>query len=77
MINELHTREVARKAFFVCELNDLLISAGGGRYDYLKDDPLTYIADGAEEYVSCGHKRACVTGDSLAAMLRDISNGLF
>lgn len=77
MINEFHAREVVRKAFFVCELNDLLISAGGGRYDYLKDVPLTYVVNGSEEYVSCGHKRACVTGDSLTAMLRDISNGLF
>lgn len=77
MINELHNQEIARKAFFVCELNDLLISAGGGRYDYLKDDPLTYVVNGSEEYVSCGNKRACVTGDSLTAMMRDISNGLF
>lgn len=77
MINELHTQEVARKAFFVKELNLLLASADPDRYGYLKHQPLTYVVDGCEEFVECGNKRACVTGDSLTAMLRDISNGLF
>ena len=69
--------ELELKAVFVGCLNTALISNGDGRYDYLKETPLTYSADGLEEYVTCGGKRACVTGDSLTAIMADISEQLF
>ena len=69
--------EKEAKARFVDALNAALIANGGGRYDYLKEAPLTYRAVGANEYVECGAKRANVTGDSLTAMMSDIAEQLF
>lgn len=69
--------EQQNKAKFVAYLNAALLSTGEGRYDYLADTPLTYIASGSEEFVVCGGKRACVTGDSLTALMADVSAQLF
>lgn len=71
------TEEQERKAIFVTCMNTALIANGEGRYDYLKETPLTYAVDGFEEYVTCGGKRACVTGDSLTAIMADVSEQLF
>lgn len=71
------TEEQAAKARFVDDLNAALISNGEGRYQYLEDTPLSYVVDGFEEYVVCGSKRACVSGDSLTALMADVSSQLF
>ena len=71
------TVEQQNKAKFVDYLNAAMLSTGAGRYDYLADTPLTYTVSGSEEFVACGGKRACVTGDSLTALMADVSAQLF
>lgn len=63
---------VEDKARFVAMLNDALVECGAGRYDYLRETPLEYVREGRREFVACGHRRACVTMDSLPAMMADI-----
>lgn len=71
------TVEQQNKAKFVDYLNAAMLSTGAGRYDYLADTPLTYTVSGSEEFVVCGGKRACVTGDSLTALMADVCAQLF
>lgn len=71
------TEEQQNKAKFVDCLNAALLSAGEGRYGYLADTPLTYAVVGSGEFVTCGTKRACVTGDSLTALMTDVASQLF
>lgn len=66
------TNEQRAKAWFVQQINSALLICGEGRYSSLEDEPLTYVVEGSEEYVACGQRRACVTGDSLIAIMRDI-----
>ena len=54
------------KALFVRRINEALIECGAGRYDYLRETPMEYVRDGASEYVTCCHRTACVSVDSLA-----------
>lgn len=61
------------KEKFVNALNDALIACGGGRYDQLKAAPLAYVRERGEEYVVSGDRRACVTGDSLIALMLDVA----
>lgn len=60
------------KGLFVQRLSDALVECGDGRYDYLIDAPLRYEQVGANELVLQGSKVANVTGDSLAAIARDV-----
>lgn len=69
--------EQQHKAQFVADMNAALLANGEGRYSHLADTPLTYAVDGFEEFVVCGTKRACVTGDSLTALMTDVVNQLF
>ena len=71
------TDEQQNKKKFVDFINAALIRTGEGRYDYLAETPLTYEVKGSEEYVLCGNARAYVTGDSLTAIMADISNQIF
>lgn len=64
--------EVENKALFVRRINDALVECGAERYDRLLETPLEYVREGDREYVACGHRRACVTMDSLPAMMSDI-----
>lgn len=68
--------EVEDKALFVRRLNEALIECGAGRYDYLRETPMEYVRDGADEFVECGCRRAGVTMDSLPAMMGDIHRQL-
>ncbi|WP_337492237.1 hypothetical protein [Slackia isoflavoniconvertens] len=61
------------KKEFVNALNAALIACGGGRYDRLETAPLAYVREGCEEYVVSGDRRACVTGDSLTALMKDVA----
>lgn len=72
----MNDEELEDKALFVKRVNDALIECDSGRYDYLRETPLEYVRDGAQEFVTCGHRRADVTGDSLPAMMSDISRQL-
>ncbi|MCU7584552.1 hypothetical protein N1614_04210 [Adlercreutzia muris] len=63
---------VEDKALFVRRLNDALVECGAERYDYLRETPMEYVREGDREYVACGHRRACVTMDSLPAMMADV-----
>lgn len=67
------TSEQADKAAFVRAINNALISYGDGRYDFLKETPLSYEVNGFEEFVRCGCNNVCVTGDSLKALMSDLS----
>lgn len=69
--------EQKRKAQFVSDMNAALIANGEWRYSHLEKTPLTYAVDGIEEFVVCGAKRACVTGDSLTAIMTDVVDQLF
>lgn len=67
------------KARFVHELNFSLIACGEGRYDFLVEQPLTYVVEVDEagnvagEAVTMGARAANVTGGSLAALLEDVA----
>lgn len=63
---------VEDKALFVRRLNDALVECGAGRYGFLRATPMEYVREGDREYVACGHRRACVSMDSLSAMMADI-----
>ena len=63
---------VEDKALFVRRVNDALVECGAERYDYLLETPLEYVREGDREYVACGHRRACVSMDSMPAMMSDI-----
>ena len=67
------TDEQKSKAAFVDALNSALISCGDGRYDFLRENPLAYEVVGPEEYVRSGGSAACVTGDSLKALMADLA----
>lgn len=72
------TEEQKSKDAFVSMLGAALVSCGDGRYDFLDETPLEYVVDGAEEFVCCGGRRACVTGDSLTALMGDLADsGIF
>lgn len=60
------------KGLFVQRLSDALVECGDGRYDYLIDAPLRYEQVSENELVRQGFKVANVTGDSLAAIARDV-----
>lgn len=63
---------VEDKALFVRRINEALIECGAGRYDWLRETPMEYVREGASEYVTCCHRTACVSVDSLPAMMSDI-----
>lgn len=72
--------EIEDKETFVNELNHLLVTCGGGRYDHLREIPLTYVTivnplteQVTNEFVVQGGNTVNVTGDSLSAMLSDLN----
>lgn len=71
------TAEQREKARFVGDLNLALFENGGDRYKNLAEAPLVYEVIGGEEFVRCGIERACVTGDSLVAIMFDIATQIF
>ena len=62
------------KEGFVRALSAALVEFGGGRYDWLREQPLSYSSSGGDEYVRVGDARVCVTGDSLRALMRDVAS---
>ena len=62
------------KEGFVRALSAALAEFGGGRYDWLREQPLSYYSAGGEEFVRIGDTRVCVTGDSLRALMRDVAS---
>lgn len=62
------------KEGFVRALSAALVEFGGGRYDWLRERPLTYVRRGGEEFVDVDGARVCVTGDSLRALMRDVAS---
>lgn len=75
----LHNRKASGiipedKAGFTNALNNALIRFGANRYDYLVDNPLTYVKPSpGREAVEQGSRRIGVTADSLTAMMKDIA----
>lgn len=62
------------KEGFVRALSAALVAFGGGRYDWLREQPLAYSSSGGEEYVRIDDARVYVTGDSLRALMRDVAS---
>ena len=63
------------KEGFVRAMSAALVEFGGGRYDWLRERPLTYHAvRGGEEFVDVDGTPVCVTGDSLRALMRDVAS---
>ncbi len=62
------------KEGFVRALSAALVEFGGGRYDWLRERPLSYYSSGGEEYVDVDGAPVCVTGDSLRALMRDVAS---
>lgn len=67
---------VEDKELFVRRINEALIECGAGRYDYLRETPMEYVREGDREYVTCCHRTARVSVDSLPAMMGDIHRQL-
>lgn len=59
---------------FVSSVSAALAEFGGGRYDWLRERPLTCVRRGGEEFVDVDGAQACVTGDSLRALMRDVAS---
>ncbi len=76
MADEIVPQELEDKALFVQRLTEALIECGAGRYDWLREHPLTYREDpDGGEHVWCEgleYRRANVHMDSLPAMMADI-----
>lgn len=62
------------KEGFVRALSAALVEFGGGRYDWLREQPLAYSSACGEEFVDVDGERVCVTGDSLRALMRDVAS---
>ena len=62
------------KEGFVRAMSAALAEFGDGRYDWLRERPLAYYSSGGEEYVRVDDARVCVTGDSLRALMRDVTS---
>lgn len=62
------------KEGFVRALSAALAEFGGGRYDWLRERPMTYFSRGDDEYVRVDGAPVCVTGDSLRALMRDVAS---
>ena len=62
------------KEGFVRALSAALAEFGGGRYGWLREQPLAYSSAGGEEFVDVDGARVCVTGDSLRALMRDVAS---
>ena len=61
------------KRLFVQRINEALVECGDGRYDYLRDMPLTYVrSECGAECVTNGITRVNVGGDSLPALMKEI-----
>ena len=62
------------KEGFVRALSAALAEFGDGRYDWLRERPLTYLVRDGEEFVDVDGAPVCVTGDSLRALMRDVAS---